>query len=526
LIRRESFTSSAAKPNPDTNAKLEPGKPVLIIGFDAEWVAETLDTTDDEDVVENPDPDGNADTRLAPDEIPHNRILSYQYACRYNGQEWSGIVYTRAGARIRYPQKSEEISKYPERITFGWVLAAASAHGIHDKHLTRWPNHVIAAAHWTRADLCAMVDYATIKRQFDNVRNTYVTLAKPYRVRTCIAGHVHVFNVSLIDTQLLTPGSTKSLAALGDLYQFPKLDLGHKVISIVDGGTKRIPYIEHMDWLLGDDPALYEQYAIRDAEISASHVDEMLRFVKDELGLGYQWPPATLGSLAVKYLVQQWQNLSIDIGTVLDGHVEKVKRYCPRRRHYVTTQERKHSAGFEIYRDLAAKCFHGGRNECFYYGPTIYSGVNDNSVFREYDLISAYAIAMASIRTPNWAGMYTCNDVAEFAPGVLGVAHVRFSFPIGTRLPSLPVLALNDHGLIYPLAGEVFVTASEIAVARRQGAEIEVLSGVIVPCRNDSCWPFMLVIAELYLQREQYPKGSLPNEMLKQLANSLYGKLG
>jgi len=174
----------------------------------------------------------------------------------------------------------------------------------------------------------------------------------PYGARTNIGGHVRQFYVSLIDTQLLAPGSTKSLAALGDLYQLPKLDPGF--IGSADGSMRHIPYIDRMDWLLGDDPALYEKYAIRDAEISARHVDEMLRFVNDELRLSYRLPPPTLGSLAVRYLVEQWPSLSIDIDAVLDGHVEKTRTYCSRRRHYVTTRERKHSARFTIYEALAA----------------------------------------------------------------------------------------------------------------------------------------------------------------------------
>jgi hypothetical protein len=211
---------------------------------------------------------------------------------------------------------------------------------------------------------------------------------------------------------------------------------------------------------------------------------------------------------------------------VLDGRVEKTKRFDPHRRRYVFTRERKHSPKFKIEESLAIACFHGGRNECFCYGPTIDADAAGTPRFREFDLIGAYAVAMASMGMPNWTGMQDSNDPSEFRPGGMGMARVRFSFPVGTRFPSLPVVAPDDYGLIYPLGGEAYATASEIAVARRQGAAIEILDGLIVPWRNDGPPPFMLVIDELRRRRDQHANGSLLNEMFKQLANSIYGKLG
>jgi hypothetical protein len=146
--------------------------------------------------------------------------------------------------------------------------------------------------------------------------------------------------------------------------------------------------------------------------------------------------------------------------------------------------------------------------------------------FREYDLIGAYSVAMASIAVPDWGSLRGCRDPGEFSPGVLGVAAARFRFPNHTRFPSLPVAAPKGYGLVYPLEGETYATASEIAVAQWQGAEIEILDGVIAPWRTDPRRPFAMVIRDLQRRRNEYPKGSLPNEMFKQIGNSIYGKLG
>jgi hypothetical protein len=83
-------------------------------------------------------------------------------------------------------------------------------------------------------------------------------------------------------------GFYQSLKALGQLLGFPKIDLP-------------LEYLEQMSKLLRDDPALFEAYAVRDAEVSAAWLIKILRFFEDELGIepGRQ-PPATLGAAAVK----------------------------------------------------------------------------------------------------------------------------------------------------------------------------------------------------------------------------------
>jgi hypothetical protein len=506
-----------------SKVKPKPADTALIIGFDAEWVTEAADPDDDDD----DSGDDVDDDRPIPSEIPHNRILSYQYACRCNGLDWSGIVFTRAGASIRFPDMpAAEIAKFPERIRFANLLAIAIQHGIRQKHLTRWPREIVAAAHWTRADLSAMADFPVIKRQFDGVRKTYVTLGAAYKAQVNVGGHSRGFCVSLVDTLLLVPGSAKSLGALGDLYGFPKLDPGSKEVVRAGVTIECTPYIERMDLLLADDPQFFERYAIRDAEISARHVQGVWLFASDELSLNLRSPPVTLGSLAVRNLIETWTVRGVDIDALLDGQTERIRWFDANRRRYITKWERRHSCRFTINETLAALCFHGGRNECFCYGPTLESSREGTPLFHEYDLVAAYAVAMASIKTPDWARMRNCIDPSEFAAGTLGIARVGFRFPDDTRFPSLPVVAPDDHGLIFPLEGETYATASEIAVAHRQGAEIEILDGVIVPWRDDGDRPFRLVLHELQRRRNQHPKGSLQNELLKQLMNSIFGKQG
>src|SRR5712671_2780314 len=74
------------------------------------------------------------------------------------------------------------------------------------------------------------------------------------------------------------------------------------------------------------------------------------------------------------------------------------------------------------------------------------------------------------------------------------------------------------------MTGVAYVTAPEIAAARHLGAEIQILHGVIVPWAEGGVRPFEIVIRDLLERRNRHPKGSLQNEMFKQLGNSLYGK--
>jgi hypothetical protein len=500
----------------------------LIIGFDAEWIEEPKEPSDDPD----------ADDPRDPDALPGNLVLSYQYACRFGGHEWSEIVYTKAGARIRFPDLGErELARYPDRVRFADLLGEAISAGTKPGRLRQWPKHVIAAAHWTRADLSAMADFGAIKSEFDGVQKTYVTMKRRYKARTTFGKRSRTFDVTLVDTQLLVPGSSQSLATLGKMYGFEKLDPGRAETRAGE------PYIEHMDWLLADDPAHYEAYAIKDAQICALHVEKMLIFARDELGLDLRKPPVTLGSLAVKYLEKRWAHEGIDPGAVNGFKLVKGREFNRNTgKGYLTNKARRYRPRYRLHEKLAEQCFHGGRNECFWYGPTsemspdLYAPVMDDwdgerwigeILFREFDLAAAYATALASLCIPDYDNARTTTDPADFRPDELGFARVRFSFPPETtRFPCLPVIASDERGLVYPLNGEAYVTAPEIVLALQMGAEITILDGVVIPWVEDSPQPFELVIRELSRRRSEHPKGSLQNEMFKQLGNSLYGKLG
>ena len=213
----------------------------LIIGFDAEWFE---DPTWVKPAEKELDPKN-------PAHYPRNIILFYQYACRLGGEQvGQGIIWTRAGAKRRFPGLSPaQLAKYPERVRFSDIIGEAL--GTYPRSKTgrrKWPENVLATAHWTRADLSAMGDFDKIKGHFDGVQKSHVTVIKPYEVTVRNGHHSKKVKVSLVDTQLLVPPEGgKALEVVGGLYKFEKLDPG-----TLPDGTK---YIAHMDRLLVDIPS-------------------------------------------------------------------------------------------------------------------------------------------------------------------------------------------------------------------------------------------------------------------------------
>ena len=122
---------------------------------------------------------------------------------------------------------------------------------------------------------------------------------------------------------------------------------------------------------------------------------------------------------------------------------------------------------YKLHKTAAELCFHGGRNECFWYGPTPVADPNaaptppalaykswrrpieepqTPGFFREFDLTGAYATCLSSLKIPDYNRARPTQVLEDFKTGELGFARVRFAFPSGTRFPCLPVLSLGRHG--------------------------------------------------------------------------------
>jgi hypothetical protein len=502
---RNSFTA----PNEDIVGADETLAETLIIGFDCEWF-EPRGVPDDLDpeLVHFLD-----DPMLTGDNV----VLSYQVACLApDGRTWKGIAYTSAGAALN-PKigGADDRAKYPVRWRFDFLLAEIISRGIQRGYLAQWPKNVIAAAHWTRADLSHMADFHDLKTHFDTVNKTYVTLTKPYPALFYIGHDRHELNVWLVDTMNLVPaGRGKSLDTVGKMHKFEKLDAG----MMADG----TPYKLHMDRLLQDDWRHFEKYAVRDAEICARHVEWMRDFALNELGMSaLKRLPNTLSALAEKYALHFWGSEQM-IEAVNGYHMSRETVYLNDLKKFVGKTVKVHKPGYEMNLRLATDCLHGGRNECFAYGPT----AEDAGPWYEHDLASAYPTALSTLQIPDYDAARQTTDPADFRIDQLGGALVDFCFPAGTRFPCLPVEAPKGRGLVNPMRGTSYASSPEIVLALNLGADITIHYGYVIPWKPDSERPFKTVVDDLLARRNAAKEANdeLQQLMFKQMSNSLYGK--
>ncbi|KAB2966579.1 hypothetical protein [Zoogloea sp.] len=232
-------------------ASTPPGSPVpgtgpsVSMGVDAEWVH---------------DPD----TRT-------NRILSIQFHVVGECGEFSHIEYLKGGAADKRPE-------------FAKLIAEVLTMGVEGGYILEWPQTVIVAAFFLRADLTAFGDLARFKTRLDSVGRSVGTrgagipfdvefeprdierLTQARRLVACSDDYRRALQVKFIDLVRHVPAGT-TLADVGALLGQPKIELPPGAI-------------EHMDLLLADNPELYAKYAAQDALIAVY----FLHRVKEVIG--------------------------------------------------------------------------------------------------------------------------------------------------------------------------------------------------------------------------------------------------
>jgi len=413
---------------------------------------------------------------------PPRKVVSYQTHFLYIDQECSLIF---------HPQG--------KRLTLGEIVGRTLEEAMSKRFFRFYPRVIVLAIHWSLADLTMLADFDELKTKFDSLRKTYATVKRPLEITwTDSMRHKHKLEIFIRDTLLLAPQSARKVANLGKLHGMPKIELPEGAI-------------ERMDTFLIENPTLFEAYAIRDAQIAALHAQYMAQL--SEWWTGKNEVPISLGSLAVDYCFNIWEEIGLDYDAALGRRVVSTRYWSGK---YITKKERLPVPGLAENEALAIECYHGGRNEAFYFGPT------DTEIFSDWDLSMAYSTVLASIGTPDYNRIFHTTSPADFKQLTLGFARLTFRFPPEVRFPCLPVR--TDLGLIFPQEGECYATAPEIWLACELGAEIQIQNGIVIPTNSER--PFGAVIMALTKVRAANEKGSLMETMCKELVNSLYGKTG
>lgn len=453
---------------------------------------------------------------------PHtkqNDILSYQsYVVLPDGTGVPGILYPASAHK-------------KDRLSLKNFLAKTLTPLLKNEQITEWPGSMTLYAHFLRADVASFSDFwsdhkillkgirstvSSFKNRygidFDEVenrreKNSLITFDKRTSPPRCS-------NVTFTDTLLITPGGM-GLAECGQLLGLPKL-------------TVPAPYsINDMRQYLKGDRRGFEAYAVRDAEIAVRYALQVKSFCTESLMI--ERVPTTIGAMAVsrflKTIKENGQSPEVCMGT------RTISRQCwnPDTHGFRTLKSTQSIPSRELYETFAINCYHGGRNECFM------MGITPESQWYDYDLAGAYTTGLLDVLQPDYDNLYTSQNPEEFCGHTMGFALVSFRFPDTVRYPCLPVRT-DQYGLFFPLTGESWATAPEIALALSLGAEITIQHGIIIPWRQyksdnassptePACSVFLPFVQQVRENRNRHDKGSLEEKFWKEIGNSLYGKL-
>lgn len=412
-----------------------------------------------------------------------NQVLSYQFFASTEAGEWKGI---------HYPEKKR-------RISLSQYISAVIQIGLKEGILNKWPKATYLCAHYAVADFPAFSDLAELVARMDSVRRTFLTLKEPLQVNCYNRTRgLHKIEVHIRDSMLLAPSGKASLGDLGDILGIKKIALDPEQIG-------------RMDILLKSDKPLFEEYALRDSEITVRYCEQMREL--NWAILNDRSIPFTLSSMGIALLFKTWEKSKYDVSQILGKETVVEERFNGK---YVYKKNRKVSrTEVHLWESLATECYHGGRNEQYTFG----AGRIDQ--WTDWDLCGAYTTAMALLGLPDWSDIQYTRNVDEYRPSTLGFALVEFKFPTETRFPCLPVR--TPAGLIFPLEGQSHCCAPEIYLAVKMGALVKIRDGIIIP-QSLSQTPFADFIGEATRRRKEHKKGSVFELAWKELGNATYGK--
>ena len=360
----------------EITAKQHESTHYLLVGFDTEFKTPSV--------------------ALSPSEVKEegkarSLILSYQFHAKTSeGLEWSGIC---------CPDGDERISLQDFMI---FVLGTGSRlYG-----LRNIPTKVYLIGHFTRADIPAFSDFQVLTKYMSAVRSTFVSTDSYVKVEIPTSdGEDVALKLYIRDTMLLTPQSSKSLKALGELVGIEKVELTPDREEF-----KQI--IRNMDKLRHENWELFKRYALTDAEICVRYMEKVIAQYKDVTG-NFK-VPITLTAIGVDLLLKSWSDEGLDYLWMLGKERIKQSYYSKSKGRYIyKTSEVELDV---VHREtvFVTECYHGGRNEQFWFGP----GFTDE--WCDFDLSSAYPTAMSLIGLPDWFGIHDSKKLEDYQPETLG----------------------------------------------------------------------------------------------------------
>lgn len=424
------------------------------------------------------------------DEARH--ILSYQLSTTIGDDMYAWICF--AGGK-----------KLPFSVLLSWFFEDMNTQGLHFDFTSS--SRIWVVSHFGSVDYTATENYDDIMESSDSLRKTLVTIERPISMQLIDSSrHNCHHDIFLRDTTLLAPAGS-SLEALGNVLGIGKVEIPPQYDK------------SDMKTFLDNDPFEFLIYASIDPVVTLYWAFSVQDFTENLTNRRFL--PVTMASLGASWVKKQvmkqkgWK--AKDFNTDFLGR----KVFINEKKGKVITME-KWRDDLALPMEAASNSYYGGRNECFLYG--IHHGP-----WYDYDLAGAYPIGMQMLGTPLLSECYTRTDLNEIGIDEYVCVLIDFEFPDDTPFPCFPIKDDEGRGLIFPLKGRTWATSPEIILARQLGAKITPVNGsyYVVPMGDHVFGEVIKILIEKReLAKQQFGKKSIPDLLLKEMNNSIYGKLG
>ena len=323
------------------------------------------------------------------------------------------------------------------------------------------------------------------------------------------------------DTLGLTPADHKSLKALGDVINRPKIQLPGRVI-------------EHMAAFAVHNPVEFYKYAMNDADIVVSFCAELfLCNHKVPMTLSSAAASAMYGSIKEYFGVSKKADYDrIYRGLeMLDEGIVPSKDECMKflkATRYVPIRD---NPDAKLVSEYFEEAYTGGFNASFYLG-----WITEHTT--DFDLQNAYPTAMANIIDIDWnehvrdlpRDYLRLQDL--MSPLIPAVAVGDFEFPESCYCPNIPV-PVKGGMKIYPRRGKnVYMAGPDMYLALKLGAKIKIFRGFTCTMlltkdgTPSQCLAYAVtsLVQDRMLAKKKYKNNPLVEKSLKTMVNSCYGK--
>ena len=477
-----------------------PPRSYLIIGFDTEYQS--------------------TDKKVKGKIYCDNEVLSYQYSCSIvhfdnKGKEieWSGIVLP-------------DSNKVEDRLTFKSFIEFSIGHGISLHPKIRIPRDIYFVSHFTRCDIPGFKDFKDDTERyhlnFQNIRGSFVNVNQdlPVVLNDSETNDDIKVSIKVRDTLHLSPQQGGSLDKLGDVLEFEKIKLSEDSIEEKEIKTNMKSFLES-DW------ERFREYGIRDSDICVRWVKKLIRMnyeIHNNESKRFTLP-LTLSSIGVSLLEKHWFDNGLERLEVVGKEKIRNKRWWDiKNTRWRYTSKEQYIRSLFWRQDFLTDCYHGGRNEQFWFGQS------HEDIWYDFDLSGCYPTCMSLIGKPDWKTLRNVKDTNEmlsFKPVDLTYCCVKFEFPKSVRFPTLPVR--TEHGIIFPRTGESSTHISEILLSKKLGCKLELIEGWTIDSerfKDKNNRVFREFLKFCVESRNKHDKKTVENLFWKEISNSIYGKTG